>query len=227
MGSIVPPSSEMGSRSRHHQHSSCSEQGEFSGHIEQTLGPTLCLGNDEAVAVLAWKQWPKVSWGIEGSQQGQRCWQNGIRWWCRSSCVDCLAQEWGQRWITASSRGVRDVQFFPWFDLSHDGNFHVSDTSRSESRHASRAKSPSLIFCGVVHWVLCHASFHSVPLVLTKSNVDNLDDHGEKEAVIWILWRRLVVCSSANCGSKLSKTSSWFCEETIISDQNVPQFNFS
>jgi len=48
-----------------------------------------------------------------------------------------------------------------------------------------------------------------------------------KEAVIWILLRRLVVCSSMNCGSKLSEMSSWFCEDSIISDQNARQFDFS
>ena len=47
-----------------------------------------------------------------------------------------------------------------------------------------------------------------------------------KEAVIWILLRRLVVRSSANCGSELSKTSSWFCGDLIICDQNIPQFDF-
>jgi len=45
----------------------------------------------------------------------------------------------------------RDGQFYQWFDLSHDGDFHVSDTSCSESRLASRAESPSVIFCGLVH----------------------------------------------------------------------------
>jgi len=29
--------------------------------------------------------------------------------------------------------------------------------------------------------VVLHTKFHLVPLVLTKSNVDNLDDYGEKK----------------------------------------------
>jgi len=47
-----------------------------------------------------------------------------------------------------------------------------------------------------------------------------------KEAVIRTCWRRLVVCNSTNCGGEQPETSSWFGEDSIILDQNVPQFDF-
>ena len=59
-------------------------------------------------------------------------------------------------------------------------------------RHESRAESPSAIFCEVAHWVPCCAAFHLVPLVPTMSNIDNLDDCGEKKRSFGSFWEGLL-----------------------------------
>jgi len=84
---------------------------------------------------------------------------------------------------------MRDVRFCLWFDLSHDDNSHLSDTSRSESRLTSWAESPSAIFCGFVPWC---AAFDLVPLALTMSNVDDFDDCGEKKRSFGSFWEGLL-----------------------------------
>jgi len=63
---------------------------------------------------------------------------------------------------------VRDVRFHPWFDLIHDGNIYVSDSSSSESRLTSCTKSPSAIFL----WS-CVLSVMPCSIPLSSSGANN------------------------------------------------------